>query len=190
MSINRVNITGNLTRDPELRSTATGMAVLSMGVAVNDRRKNSQTDVWEDQPNFIDCTMFGTRAEAVSRYLSKGTKVAIEGKLRWSQWEDKNGGGKRSKVEVVVDDIEFMTRSDSQGSSQQYAQQPQHEQQPQYTQQQPQYAPQQPQQYAQNPREQQMQQARHLAQQAVQQMQQPMQCAQPQTSMYDADIPF
>ncbi|MDP2234443.1 MAG: single-stranded DNA-binding protein, partial [Actinomycetota bacterium] len=78
MSINRVMISGNLTRDPELRSTASGMAVLSLGVAVNDRRKNQQTGEWEDQANFIDCTMFGTRAEAVSQYLSKGTKVAIE----------------------------------------------------------------------------------------------------------------
>jgi single-strand DNA-binding protein len=108
MSINRVCITGNLTRDPELRSTAGGMAILKMGVAVNDRRKN-QAGEWEDAPNFIDVVMFGTRAESVSRFLSKGSKVAIEGKLRWSSWEDKTSGDKRSKVEVVVDDIEFMS---------------------------------------------------------------------------------
>lgn len=82
MSINRVNISGNLTRDPELRVTASGTQVLSFGVAVNDRRRNPQTGEWEDYPNFVDCTMFGTRAEAVRRYLSKGSKVAIEGKLR------------------------------------------------------------------------------------------------------------
>jgi single-strand DNA-binding protein len=109
MSINRVNITGNLTRDPELRSTGSGMSVLQMGVAVNDRRKNAQTGEWEDSPNFIDVVMFGTRAESVSRFLSKGSKVAIEGKLRWSSWEDKTTGAKRSKVEVVADDIEFMS---------------------------------------------------------------------------------
>ena len=109
MSINRVNITGNLTRDPELKSTGSGMAVLKMGVAVNDRRKNPQTGEWEDAPNFIDVVMFGTRAESVSRFLSKGSKVAIEGKLRWSTWEDKDSGAKRSKVEVVADDIEFMS---------------------------------------------------------------------------------
>lgn len=68
MSINRVNITGNLTRDPELRATAGGTQVLSFGVAVNDRRRNAQTGEWEDYPNFVDCTMFGTRAEAVSRF--------------------------------------------------------------------------------------------------------------------------
>ena len=58
MSINRVSITGNLTRDPELRATAGGTQVLSFGVAVNDRRRNPQTGEWEDYPNFVDCTMF------------------------------------------------------------------------------------------------------------------------------------
>ena len=112
MSINRVIVSGNLTRDPELRSTAGGLAVLGFGVAVNDRRKNQQTGEWEDYPNFIDCTMFGARAEALSRYLNKGTKVSIEGKLRWSQWERE--GQKRSKIEVIVDELEFMSsRGDS-----------------------------------------------------------------------------
>ena len=108
MSINRVNISGNLTRDPELRATASGTQVLSFGVAVNDRRRNPQTGEWEDYPNFVDCTMFGTRAEAVNRYLSKGSKVAIEGKLRYSSWEC--DGQRRSKLEVIVDEIEFMSR--------------------------------------------------------------------------------
>ena len=112
MSINRVIISGNLTRDPELRSTAGGLPVLGFGVAVNDRRKNQLTGEWEDYPNFIDCTMFGARAEALSRYLNKGTKVSIEGKLRWSQWERE--GQKRSKIEVIVDELEFMSsRGDS-----------------------------------------------------------------------------
>ena len=65
MSINRVIISGNLTRDPELRSTASGLPVLGFGVAVNDRRKNQQTGEWEDYPNFIDCTMFGDRKSVV-----------------------------------------------------------------------------------------------------------------------------
>ena len=108
MSINRVIISGNLTRDPELRMTSGGTQVLSLGVAVNDRRRNAQTGEWEDYPNFVDCTMFGTRAEAVSRYLSKGSKVAIEGKLRYSSWE--RDGQRRSKLEVIVDEIEFMSR--------------------------------------------------------------------------------
>ena len=112
MSINRVIISGNLTRDPDLRQTSSGTNVLSFGVAVNDRRRNPQTGEWDDYPNFIDCTMFGARAEALSRFLTKGMKVAIEGKLRWSQWE--RDGQKRSKIEVIVDEIEFMTsRNDS-----------------------------------------------------------------------------
>lgn len=108
MSINRVCITGNLTRDPELRSTAGGMAILKMGIAVNDRRKNPQSGDWEDVPNFFDVTVFGQRGESLSRFLSKGSKVAIEGKLRWSQWETPEGE-KRSKVEIIADDIEFMS---------------------------------------------------------------------------------
>ena len=115
MSINRVIISGNLTRDPELRQTQSGMPVLSMGVAVNDRRKNPQTGEWEDYPNFIDCTMFGARAQSLSSYLSKGTKVSIEGKLRWSQWE--RDGQKRSKIEVIVDELEFMSSRNSGGNA-------------------------------------------------------------------------
>jgi single-strand DNA-binding protein len=107
MSINKVLISGNLTRDPELRATATGMPVLGLGIAVNDRRKNQSTGEWEDYPNFIDCTLFGSRAEVIVNYLNKGSKVAIEGKLRWSQWE--RDGQKRSKVEVIIDEIEFLT---------------------------------------------------------------------------------
>ena len=108
MSINRVIISGNLTRDAELRSTSGGTAVLSFGIAVNDRRRNPQTGEWEDYPNFIDCTMFGPRAEALSRYLAKGAKVALEGRLRWSQWE--RDGQKRSKIEVIVEEVEFLVR--------------------------------------------------------------------------------
>lgn len=108
MSINRCNISGNLTRDPEMRALRNGTQVLSFGVAVNDRRKNPQTGDWEDYPSFIDCTMFGSRAEAVGRYLAKGTKVAIEGKLRYSSWE--KDGQRRSKLEVIVDEIELMSQ--------------------------------------------------------------------------------
>ena len=118
MSINRVVISGNLTRDPELRTTASGMPIMSMGVAVNDRRKNNQTGEWEDYANFIDCTMFGTRAQNIQRFLSKGVKVTIEGKLRWSQWE--RDGQKRSKLEVIVDELEFMSSRNSNGGAPSY----------------------------------------------------------------------
>jgi single-strand DNA-binding protein len=109
MSINRVVISGNLTREPELRRTQGGMAILSFGVAVNDRKKNQQTGEWEDYANFVDCTVFGKRAESLSDRLYKGMKVAIEGKLRYSQWERESQ--KRSKLEVAVDEIEFMSRN-------------------------------------------------------------------------------
>ena len=118
MSINRATISGNLTRDSELRSTASGMPVLSFSVAVNDRRKNNQTGEWEDVPNFIDCTMFGSRAQSLAQYLVKGTKVAVEGKLRWSQWE--RDGQKRSKIEVIVDSLDFMSSRTATGGGSDY----------------------------------------------------------------------
>lgn len=110
MSINRVVLTGNLTREPDLRTTTTGLPVLSLGLAVNDRRKNRQTGQWEDKPNFIECKMFGDRATGVTPYLHKGSKVSIEGKLSYSQWTN-NQNEKRSKIEVLVDEIEFMQQA-------------------------------------------------------------------------------
>jgi single-strand DNA-binding protein len=137
MSINRVNISGNLTRDPELRATPTGTPVLQFCVAVNDRTKD-QSGQWVDRPNFVDCVMFGNRAQAVQRFLSKGSKVSIEGKLRYSSWQDKQTGQNRSKIEVVVDEVEFMTSRDqgqqAQGRAQAPQQAPQYAQAPQYQQ--------------------------------------------------------
>lgn len=108
MSINKVFLCGNITRNPEIRKTANGSAVLGFSIAVNDRIKNQQTGQWEDRPNFFDCVMFGPRADSIVHYMTKGMKVAIEGKLRWNQWE--KDGVKRSKVDVVIDDIELMQR--------------------------------------------------------------------------------
>lgn len=109
MAINRVCISGNLTRDPELRQTAGGSQVLGVGVAVNDRRKNQQTGQWEDVPNFVDCVVFGNRAEALAAILHKGDKVAIDGRLRYSSWEAKDGT-RRSKLGVVAEEVELMQR--------------------------------------------------------------------------------
>lgn len=192
MSINRVVVSGNLTRDPELRATPGGTQVLGFGVAVNDRRHNQQTGEWKDYPNFIDCTMFGNRAEALSRILRKGMKVAIEGKLRYSSWEDKNGGGRRSKVEIIPDEVVLMSQNpNAQQAPQQYA--PQGYQQQTYP---PQPAPQA---YAPQPARQQpapqwnaqqaYQQAPQRPQQAPQAAPQPAP-AQQQLDVYDEDIPF
>lgn len=192
MSINRAIVSGNLTRDPELRATPGGTQVLGFGIAVNDRRRNQQTGEWEDYPNFIDCTMFGNRAEALSRILRKGMKVAIEGKLRYSSWEDKNGGGRRSKVEIIPDEVVLMSQNpNGQQAPQQYA--PQGYQQ-QYAPQQaprayaPQPAPQQPapQWSAQQAYQQAPQVAPHPAPQAAPQPAP----AQQQMDVYDEDIPF
>lgn len=144
MSINRVFITGNLTRDAELRSTQGSTSVLSIGVAVNDRRKNQRTGEWEDVPNFVDCTIFGRRAEALAPYLLKGTKVAIEGRLHYSAWEDRSTGQRRSKLDVTVDEIEFMSSRQGQqpAYAPQNAAQPAYQAQPQTAYQQPQNAPQ------------------------------------------------
>jgi single-strand DNA-binding protein len=143
MSINIVTISGNLTRDPELRQ-ATNTSVLSFGVAVNDRRRNPQSGQWENVPNFVDCIVFGSRADALAGLLHKGSKVAIDGKLRYSSWEGKDGK-KRSKLEVVVNELELMQRETSQ--------QPQHPQRPQQGYQRPQQGYQQPQQGYQQPQQ-------------------------------------
>ena len=105
MSINNVSVTGNLTREPELRSTAGGTDVLSFGIAVNDRRKDA-SGKWEDVPNFFECVTFGNRATALSDILTKGMKVAIAGKLHYSSWE--KDGQKHSKVDIIAQEIELM----------------------------------------------------------------------------------
>ena len=114
MNINRVIITGNLTREPDLRSLPSGMPVCELGVAVNHRRKDQATDQWVEEPNFFNVVVFGAQGENCAQYLSKGRPVAIDGRLRWSSWEDKNGGGKRSKVEIVAQTVQFLgSRGDS-----------------------------------------------------------------------------
>ena len=110
MSINRVCLSGNATRDGELRQTQDGTSILSFGIAVNDRRKNSQTGEWEDYPNFVDCAMWGKRAQAIAPYIKKGVKISLDGKLRYSSWE--RDGQKRSKLDVIVYELEFMSRRD------------------------------------------------------------------------------
>lgn len=108
MPINKVILAGNLTRDPELKTTGTGAQVLEYGIAVSRRAPGGEPGEWEDRPNYFDCTMFGDRAEALSHHLSKGMKVAIEGELRYSSWE--KDGERRSKVDIVVHELEFMSR--------------------------------------------------------------------------------
>lgn len=105
MSINQVAVAGNLTRSPELRATHGGTAVLSFGIAVNDRRKNASGQ-WEEVPNFFECVAFGNRAAALSDILEKGMKVAVAGKLRYSSWE--RDGQRHSKVDIIANEVELM----------------------------------------------------------------------------------
>ena len=116
MSINSVAISGNIGSEPELRATNSGMQILSFSVAVNERVKNQQTGEWTDRANWVTCVVFGTRAEKLANYLNKGDKVAVSGRLRYSSWETQDGQ-KRSKLEVVVDEVEFFAQKKPQNPS-------------------------------------------------------------------------
>jgi single-strand DNA-binding protein len=105
MADNTVSLVGNLTRDPEMRFGANGgIAVVSFGMAVNHRKKSNSGE-WEDEPKFFDVVAFGDLAENIAASLTKGTRIVLNGKLDWSQWDDKDGGGKRSKVQVIAESI-------------------------------------------------------------------------------------
>jgi len=114
-NVNVVVITGNLTKDPELRHTGGGTAVCEMRVAVNSRRKNGQTGEWQDKPNYFDVKVWGAQGENCANYLAKGRPVAVEGRLEWSEWEAKDGSGKRQKVEIIANSVQFLGSRD--GSS-------------------------------------------------------------------------
>ena len=108
MAINKVLLTGNLTRDAELRATHNEhKPVLTFTVAVNDRRKNPQTGEWEDYPNFIGCVLYGPHAEALSRRLTKGLKVAVEGRLRYNSYVKDDE--RHTYIDVVVGEVEFIS---------------------------------------------------------------------------------
>jgi single-strand DNA-binding protein len=106
-NINRVILTGNLTRDPELRSTGGGLAICSLRIASNTRRKDQQSGEWIDKPNYFDVTIFGRQGENAAQYLAKGRPVAIDGRLEWREWQDQQGNNRQS-VEIVADNIQFL----------------------------------------------------------------------------------
>jgi single-strand DNA-binding protein len=115
-NINRVIITGNLTKDPELRHTGGGTAVCKLRIAVNTRRKD-QSGEWVDKPNYFDVTVWGAQGENCNTYLSKGRPVAIDGRLEWREWEASDGSGKRQAVEIVADSVQFLGSRDDSGQS-------------------------------------------------------------------------
>ena len=110
---NTVVLTGNLTRDPELRYTPKGVAVANVGLASN--RKYRQGDDLKDEACFIDVTVFGSTAEAVAKHLDKGRKVLVEGRLRFHSWETE-GGQKRSKLAVIAERVNFLPRASKNGN--------------------------------------------------------------------------
>ena len=113
-NVNVVVITGNLTKDPELRSTGGGTSVCEMRVAVNSRRKNGQTGQWEDKPNYFDVVVFGAQADNCATYLQRGRPLAVEGRLDWREWESKEGG-KRQAVQIIANTVQFLGSRDGGG---------------------------------------------------------------------------
>ena len=115
-NINRVVITGNLTRDPELRSIPNGTSVCSLRVAVNGRKKDAESGQWVDKPNYFDITVWGNQGERCAQYLAKGRPVGVDGRLEWREWETPEGN-KRQAVEVVADSVQLLGgRGDGDGA--------------------------------------------------------------------------
>jgi single-strand DNA-binding protein len=106
-AINRVVLVGNLTRDPELRSSATGTSICRLRVACTARWRSSDTGEWTDKPNFFDVSVFGAGAEACARFLEKGRPVAVDGRLDWHEWETVEGE-RRQAVGVIADNVQFL----------------------------------------------------------------------------------
>jgi single-strand DNA-binding protein len=113
-NLNVVVVTGNLTRDPELRSLPSGNSVCKLRIAVNSRRKDSASGDWVDKPNYFDVTVWGAQGENCATYLSKGRPVAVEGRLDWREWEAQDGS-KRQSVEIIANSVQFLGSRDDQG---------------------------------------------------------------------------
>jgi single-strand DNA-binding protein len=115
MNINRVILTGNLTRDPDLRATNNGVSVCKLGIAVNTRKKDNATGNWEEKANFFRVTVFGRQAESCGQYLKKGRPVAIDGRLEWSQYE--RDGQTRESIDIIADNVQFLGGRDDAGNN-------------------------------------------------------------------------
>jgi single-strand DNA-binding protein len=118
MNINRVVLTGNLTRDPELRANG-DRSVCKLRIAVNTRRKNNASGQWEDKPNYFDVAVFGAHGENCARYLSKGRPIAVDGRLEWREYEV--DGQKRQSVDIIADNVQFLGGRDDAGNGNGYS---------------------------------------------------------------------
>ena len=114
--INRVVLTGRLTKDPELKSLSDSTSVLAMRLAFSTRRKDPNTGEWGDQSNFIDVSLFGNRADSLSRILEKGRLIGVEGRLRWREWETPQGE-RRSAIDIAADNVELLGGKGESGGS-------------------------------------------------------------------------
>lgn len=119
-NLNKVLLIGRLTRDPEIVTFSNGGKVAKLGFAVNNRKKNPQSGQWEDVPVFLDIEAFNREsgrqlADLVEQHLHKGNQVFIEGRLQMDQWQDKTDGSKRSKLKIVLDNLEFLERRNDTG---------------------------------------------------------------------------
>jgi single-strand DNA-binding protein len=112
--LNKVFLIGNLTRDPELRVTPKGTAICQFGIAVN-RQFKDESGATRDETTFVDIEAWGKQGELVSKYLTKGSLAMVEGRLKLDQWEDKTSGQKRSKIKVVLDNVQFLSTRGSGG---------------------------------------------------------------------------
>ena len=122
-SINTVVLVGNLTRDPELKAMPSGTSVCSLRVAVNDRVKDPTTGEWTEKPNYFNVDVFGAMGENCAQYLSRGRQVAIEGRLRWREWQTQEGQ-KREAVSVVANNVQFIGPREPAGGGGDFARQP------------------------------------------------------------------
>jgi len=110
-NINRVVLTGNLTKDPELRALPSGTSVCELRIACNTRRKNGSTGEWEDRPNYFNVKVWGAQGENVARFLHKGRPVAIDGRLEWREWEAQDGT-KRQAIDIIAESVQFLGSRD------------------------------------------------------------------------------
>ena len=118
-NINRVVLTGNLTRDPELRSLPSGTSVCSLRLACNTRRKDTSGE-WADKPNFFNVTVWGAQGENCARYLSKGRPVAVDGRLEWREWQTQDGQ-RRESIDIIADSVQFLGSRDDAGTGNGFA---------------------------------------------------------------------
>lgn len=116
-NINRVIVTGNLTADPVLNSLPSGTSVCDLRIAVNGRRKDNESGQWVDKPNYFNVKVWGVQGENAAKYLSRGRPVAVDGRLDWREWQDKEGN-KRQSVDIIADTVQFLGgRDDASGGN-------------------------------------------------------------------------